>query len=108
MTHKSALERAKEKVKEQISNAEQHKRASEFEKQEQRNLLAQQLAEKKAAKKTEMKRKFETFVKQISVAKQESLKEQIEADLVYAKNESLHITIVLSLAIIMIVYLLLF
>lgn len=108
MTHKSALEKAKDKVQEQISNAEQHKRVLEFEKQEERRILAEQLAEKKAAKKEEMKRKLETFVKNISAAKQKSLKEQIESDRLYAKNESLHITILLSLAIIMIVYLLLF
>ena len=108
MTQKSALERAKDKVKEQISNAEQHKRTLELEKQEERRIFAEQLAEKKAAKRAEVKRKFETFVKKVSAEKHESLKEQIEADLVYAKNESLHITIVLSLAIIMIVYLLLF
>lgn len=108
MTHKSALERAKEKVQEQISHAEQHKRVLEFEQQEERRILAEELANKKAAKRAEMKHKFETFVKNISAAKQESLKEQIESDFLYAKNESLHITIVFSLAIIMIVYLLLF
>lgn len=105
MTHKSALERAKEKVKEQISNAEQHKRVLEFEKQEERRILAQQLADKKAAKKAEMKRKLETFVKNISATKQESLKAQIESDFLYAKNESLHLTVGLSLAIMVIVYL---
>lgn len=108
MTHKSALERAKEKVKEQISNAEQHKRVLEFEKQEERRILAQELADKKAAKRAEMKNKLEVFVKKIATAKQESLQEQMESDYVYAKNESLHITIVLSLGIILVVYLLLF
>lgn len=108
MTQKSAFERAKEKVKEQISNAEQRKRVLEFEKQEERRILAEQLAEKKAAKRVEMKRKFETFVKKISAEKHESLKEQIEADLVYAKNESLHVSVVLSLIVVIIVYLLLF
>lgn len=108
MTHKSALERAKEQVQQQISSAEQHKRVAEFQQQEERRIFAEQLAEKKAAKRAEMKRKFETFVKNISTAKQESLKKQIESDFIYAKNESLHITIVFSLAIVMIVYLLLF
>ncbi len=108
MTHKSAIDKARENAKAQFTKADQHKREAESEKQEARRIQAEQLAEKKEQRRAEQKRKLEELGTKLSDLKDKHLKERIQADLLYAEGESLRVSIGLSAVIMFIIYLLLF
>lgn len=106
MAHKSALDKAREQAQAQALEAEKHKHSVEAKKQEEKKTQTELLLEKQEAIKAERKRKFEELSKKLAELHDKHLKERIRADLLYADKESLHVTIVWSLVIMLIVYLL--
>lgn len=106
MAHKSALDKAREQAQAQISNEEKHKHSVEAQKQEEKKTQAELILEKKEAIKAERKHRLEELSKKLAELHDKHIKERIKADLLYADKESLHVTIVWSLVIMLIVYLL--
>ncbi len=108
MAHKSSVDKAREQAQAQKLKAEKYKHSVEFEMQEARRIQAEQLTAEKEEIKAKGKRNFEELSQKLSDKKNKHLKEQTQSDLLYAKSESLRVSIGLSLVIIFIIYFLVF